>query len=387
MAVPFQHHAHASRNARLWVQDSRRKMRRIGMPPNRHSLNAVARTVLCTLLACCHISSISACRAVSPSNSNQHDSPEHENGPPNAHGLQARATPQVRHHFTRLIMGVEANITIESELPRDQVEQAARACFDRLAQLDAIFSDYKRDSELNNLTKQPINTPTKVSSDLFLIISQAQHISDITNGAFDITIGPYVALWRTARSTGTLPTKEQLADAKQRVGNHLISLNQANQTITLHANNMKLDLGGIAKGYAAEAGIKVLKAQGFPRCLVALAGDVATGDAPLTSEPTEPPSLGWRIDIDSDHSTTNSLRLKNRSVSTSGDTQQFIDIAGIRYSHIVDPRTGLGAVGTTPVTIVGPDGAITDALATAFTIMSDVQREAARKHFKGYTTP
>ncbi|MFO0855736.1 MAG: FAD:protein FMN transferase [Phycisphaerales bacterium] len=284
-------------------------------------------------------------------------------------------------------MGVEANITIESDLPRDQVEQAARACFDRLAQLDAIFSDYKRDSELNNLTKHPINTPTKVSNDLFLIISQSQHISDITNGAFDITIGPYVALWRTARSTGTLPTKEQLADAKQRVGYHLITLNQANQTITLHANNMKLDLGGIAKGYAAQAGVQVLKAQGFPRCLVALAGDIATGDAPLTSEPTESESLGWRIDIDSDHSTTKSLRLKGRSVSTSGDTQQFIDIAGIRYSHIVNPRTGLGAVGTTPVTIVGTDGAIADALATAFTLLNTSERQAVLTNVVGYTTP
>lgn len=285
-------------------------------------------------------------------------------------------------------MGVEANITIESELPRDQVEQAARACFDRLAQLDAIFSDYKRDSELNNLTKQPINTPTKVSNDLFLIISQAQHISDITNGAFDITIGPYVALWRTARSTGTLPTNEQLADAKQRVGYQLITLNPANQTITLHANNMKLDLGGIAKGYAAEAGVKVLKAQGFPRCLVALAGDVAAGDPPLEGASDEPSPFRWNVLIATKEQLGRDykLRLKNASVSTSGDTEQFVEINGVRYSHIVDPRTGLGAIGSVPMTVTGPNGALVDALATAFTLLSKPTQQVILRDSGGYTS-
>ncbi len=285
-------------------------------------------------------------------------------------------------------MGVEANITIESQLPGDQVEQAARACFDRLAQLDASFSDYTRDSELNNLTRQPSHTPVKVSDDLFLILSQAQHVSSATNGVFDITVGPYVALWRAARASNTLPTQAQLSEAKKRVGYRLIKLDAATKTVTLLADNMKLDLGGIAKGYAAEAGTKVLKAEGFPRCLVALAGDAAAGDGPLMGNKGEPAPFRWNVLMASKERMGRNykLRLENASVSTSGDAEQFIDIGGIRYSHIVDPRTGLGAVGSVPMTVTGPNGALVDALATAFTLLDRRSQTAILKDSGGYTS-
>lgn len=356
-----------------------------GMQPNSRSHQRVLHTLLAVVLTACCLCSTFGCTSTKP---HQLDAPKQTAAETTTEPNPTTPT-QIRHRFTRLIMGVEANVTIESELPRDQVEHAARTCFDRLAQLDAIFSDYKRDSELNNLTHQPPNTPIKVSDDLFTILAQSQLVSEAINGAFDITVGPYVTLWRAARQSGKLPTQQQLDEAKKSVGYNLIQLDKANKTVTLLAENMKLDLGGIAKGYAAAEGVKALKAAGFPRCLVALAGDIAAGDAPINSEPNEAKLLGWRIDIDSDASgiSNHSLRLQNRCVSTSGDINQFIDIAGTRYSHIIDARTGLGAINTKPVTIVGPNGAITDALATAFTLMSDSERHAAQKHFNGYVTP
>jgi len=245
-------------------------------------------------------------------------------------------------------------------------EQAANAAFQRIAALDEMMSDYRADSELMLLCDKPFGQPIAVSQDLFAILKRAQEISKITDGAFDVTIGPFTRLWRFSRKKKSLPSTEQIAGARAAFGWQKLRLDAKKRTVTLLVPNMRLDLGGIAKGYAADQALKVLKSNGITRALVAASGDSAIGDPP----PEQP---GWKIGVTPIDSHTNalvtSLVLHNAAVSTSGDTEQGIEINGVRYSHILDPKTGLGLTNRIQVTVMAPDATTTDGLATGLCVM------------------
>jgi thiamine biosynthesis lipoprotein len=205
-----------------------------------------------------------------------------------------------------------------------------------------------------------------VSDELFEILQESQRIAKLTDGAFDVTIGPVVRLWRRARRAETLPSSEQLARARESVGWQKLKLDPHNQTVTLTVPNMQLDLGGIAKGYAADKALGELRARGLDRALVAASGDIAVGAPP-------PGQTGWRVEIGSLDRTNGvpaeTLLLKNAAVSTSGDAEQFVEIGGQRYSHIVDPRTGIGLTQRLQASIIAPRATQTDAFATAVSVM------------------
>ncbi|MBI5393824.1 MAG: FAD:protein FMN transferase [Verrucomicrobia bacterium] len=247
----------------------------------------------------------------------------------------------------------------------DTGSSAATAAFQRIKALNRIMSDYDPDSELMRLCKQPAAVPARVSNDLFDIIRKSQELARLSVGAFDITVGPLVRLWRTARRTHTLPAPEAIAAAKQRVGCQKLKLDPSRKTVTLLAPDMQLDLGGIAKGYAADAALAVLRQRGIRSAFVAASGDIAIGDAP-------PGMAGWKMGIASpagDDKLAATVLLRNAAVSTSGDIEQFVDIGGTRYSHIVDPRTGLGLTDRLQASFIARNATTTDALATALCVM------------------
>src|SRR6478609_3582872 len=167
---------------------------------------------------------------------------------------------------------------------------AADAAFAKIAALNQMMTDYDPESELMRLCRQPVGQPVPVSTELFEILAESRRVAELSAGAFDPTIGPVVRLWRRARRTEALPSPEQLAHAQESVGWRRLLLNAQNQTITLLATNMQLDLGGIAKGYAADAALKVMRERGIRCALVAASGDIAVGDAP-------PGQDGWRVSI------------------------------------------------------------------------------------------
>jgi thiamine biosynthesis lipoprotein len=246
---------------------------------------------------------------------------------------------------------------------------AADAAFAKVAALNQMMTDYAPESELMRLCRQPVGQPVPVSAELFEILAESQRVAELSAGAFDPTIGPVVRLWRRARRTETLPSPEQLAYARESVDWRKLSLDAQNQTVTLLVTNMQLDLGGIAKGYAADAALKVLQEQGIRSALVAASGDIAVGDAP-------PGQDGWRVSIGTPfqrEGKERTLTLKNAAVSTSGDSQQFVVIDGKHYSHIVDPRTGMGLTNRCQVSIIAPHATQTDALATAVSILGAEQ--------------
>jgi len=245
-------------------------------------------------------------------------------------------------------------------------KQGFRAAFDRIAQLDQILSDYNPNSELNRVASGAFAKPVKVSDDLARVVEASQRIAEQTNGAFDITVGPLTHLWRQARHDRVIPQPDIVQAAKARCGYRKLHFNRAAQTIKLDSPQMLLDVGGIAKGYAAEEALAVLQKLGLPRALVAASGDLVFGDAP----PGQP---GWKIGIDSfdraDKPFTRELFLSNAAVSTSGSTEQSLESNGKTYSHIIDPGTGMGLVDNISVTTVARDGMQADAAATAVSVL------------------
>jgi thiamine biosynthesis lipoprotein len=282
------------------------------------------------------------------------------------------AKPLERFAFSHPAMGTLISITLYASDPA-AAQAAAKSAFQRIDALEDILSDYQADSELMRLCDQPFGTPVPVSAELFDVLQRAQQISKLSDGAFDVTVGPYVRLWRFARKRKVLPTPAEIAEARAAVGWQKLRLDSRARTVTLLVPNMRLDLGSIGKGYAADAALRILKGRGIDRALVAASGDIAVGNPP-------PGQRGWKVGIAAFDGTTNKARLTlllhNAGISTSGDTEQFIEIGGVRYSHIVNPVTGLGLTQRIQATIIGPDATTTDSLDTTVSLLG-VQRGLA----------
>lgn len=244
--------------------------------------------------------------------------------------------------------------------------RASNAAFDRIAALDHIMSDYHPSSELMQLCQHAGGSPVKVSEDLFRVLEKSQAVAKKSSGAFDITVGPVVRLWRRARRQHETPDPEDLAQAMRLVGFENLRLNAEARTAQLLKQGMLLDLGGIAKGDAADQALLVLKRYGISSALVAAGGDIAVSGPP-------PGHSGWRIGIaplDSpDRRPTRYITLHDAGVSTSGEAEQHVVIGGVRYSHVVNPKTGRALTGYSSVTIIAPDGITADSLATAVNVL------------------
>jgi thiamine biosynthesis lipoprotein len=270
-----------------------------------------------------------------------------------------------RYSFSEPHMGTLFHIILYAP-DEAAAKKAARDAFARIDELNAILSDYKADSELMKLSARAGGEAVPVSVDLFRVLQAAEEIARLSDGAFDISISPVVRLWRKARKTRTLPDAAEIKKALELVDYRKIRLDATGRTVQLLLMGMLLDLGGIAKGYAADAALEVLRRHGLGRALVAAGGDIAVGDSP-------PDAAGWKIGIaplrDPQGPPRYNLLLRNRAVSTAGDANQHVDIGGKRYSHIVDPKTGIGLVGPRSVTVIAPRGTLADGLDTAVCVM------------------
>lgn len=269
-------------------------------------------------------------------------------------------------------MGTLVRITVYAADER-AASDAFRAAFDRIRDLDAILSDYRPDSELNRITKTAVARPVPVSADLFVVLRASQDLSEATGGAFDVTLGPVVRLWREAGKTARVPDAAALREAASRSGFRKLHLDREHRTVMFDIAGMALDVGAIGKGYAASEAIEVLGARGVRSALVAVSGDLAFSDAP-------PGLRGWRIGIHSDDPSAAGvpavLELTNAAVSTSGSSEQHVDVDERRYSHVIDPSSGLGLVDDITVTVIAPHGLDADGLDTAVSILG-VQRGLA----------
>lgn len=255
-------------------------------------------------------------------------------------------------------MGIDARLVVYA--PNRQIaENACSAAFKRIAELDTCMSDYRRDSELNRLCRQAGRGPVRVSRDLFNVLQRARLVSEQTGGAFDVTIGPLVRLWRQARKWRVLPLPDEIAAAKALVGYRMMRLDPKRVTVSLERPGMQLDLGGIAKGFAGDEAQRVLRGFGIRSALVEMGGDIVVSGPP-------PGARGWTIRVPN---ASGDLKFANCAASTSGDTEQFVELGGKRYSHVVDPRTGWAVTNRVQATVVAKDGFTSDPLSKIFALV------------------
>ncbi len=316
-----------------------------------------------------------------------------------------------RFEYSEMAMGVRARIVMYAP-DEAHAQDAARAAFERIAYLEQVMSDYRPDSELMRLCANAGGPPVRVSPELYYILRKANDLSRRSDGAFDVTIGPLIRLWRAARKSGKLPSQEEIDAARKLVGWRNVVIHPKTRTVILECDGstslseawldtpgadgrqaardqsdvqpsrakMQLDLGGIAKGYACEEAIRVLKRHGISSALVEMGGDIVVSAPP-------PGKQGWEVAlsgnpksaIPSPHSEL--MLLSNCAVSSSGDTEQFVEIGGKRYSHIVDPKTGLGLTDRIAVTIIAPTGTLSDGLSTAVSVLGEEKGRALLRQY------
>lgn len=248
--------------------------------------------------------------------------------------------------------------------------------FNRIDELNSIISDYIPNSELSRLSqKSGTGEEMKISPPLFDLLVQSVEISIETDGWFDITIGPYTHIWRGLNRmfAPALPDSAELANARSRVGFSMISLNPDTQTAELTKPGMRLDPGGIGKGFAADKALQILRDMGIPIALINAGGDISAGNPPPNKD-------GWSVaipvQVSEDSTFFEKIIIANRSVNTSGSLYQSVEIDGKNYSHIINPKTGLGHTEQVQVSVIATDGADADAFATALNVMptADAQK-------------
>jgi len=263
-------------------------------------------------------------------------------------------------------MGTQVTITVYA--PDRRTGQAAiDAAFQRMAEIEKRMSHYLPDSDVSRINAARVREPVKVSSDTFRVLLFSVAFASQTGGAFDITVGPLVQLWRKAGRSGEAPSPEALARARRLVDFRQVFIHPAQPNVVeVRRAGIRIDLGGIAKGYAVDAAIETLRQRGIRAALVEAGGDLYGLGAP-------PGRPGWVIGVRHPRRLNqllpSGLLIKDRAVCTSGDYERFVEIEGREYSHIVDPRTGRPASEICSATVIAPDATGADALATAVSVL------------------
>ena len=287
--------------------------------------------------------------------------------------LLATADAAERFAFERPLMGTRFSVVCYAE-NREIADKSAEAAFAQAVAINQVASDYLPESELSQLTGKPIGTPIPLSPLLYELLEFSRRMAEVTDGAFDPTLGPLTKLWRQSRAKNCLPDPDTLAAARFVCGWRYFTLDPHTGTITLHREKMAFDLGGVAKGYAADLMLASLTAAGIRQAMITAGGDIRLGDAP-------PGLTGWRIALQTFDLAQHDeiLILTNAAVSTSGDLHQAIAITGVRYSHILDPATGLGLTRRIAASVIADEAKFSDALATAACVLSQEASAALEK--------
>ncbi|MFT4688400.1 MAG: thiamine biosynthesis lipoprotein [Limisphaerales bacterium] len=281
-----------------------------------------------------------------------------------------------RFEFQRMEMGLMFRMALHAP-DEAAAKSAAKAAFDRIRELNSILSDYEDDSELNQVRHSSGSGRwIKVSPELWKVMRAADRFSRDSGGAFDVTAGPLIQLWKRARRQRALPAPDRLAEARTRVGHYYIGFRTKDRSLVLWRQGIRLDLGGIAKGYAMDEAMRVLEAHGIRSALISGGGDLVASAAP-------PGKPAWKIELPtlSGGGAPRFVALVNAAFATSGDRFQFVLLDGKRYSHIVDARSGQALSDRALVYVVAPSGMIADALATSASVLTgDEAVQLAKKN-------
>ncbi len=268
------------------------------------------------------------------------------------------------------LMGTIVQIKVPaSERKRSgEIVGAIDKAFNEIARIESLLSVYKEDSEVSKINRLKKDEVLKISDETFGLIKKSIDYSFRTDGAFDITVKPLVDIWAKAKTLGALPGEEDIKNAVERVGSKYVVLDSLRKTISFKKEAMAIDLGGVAKGYAADRAAKVLIANGIHNAIVNPGGNMYCLGAPsakkLWNVGIQHPRERGRIFL--------KLKVRNKAVITSGDYERFFMLGGRRYSHIIDPRNGYPmGDGNISSTVIADDASAADILATALCILGD----------------
>ncbi len=259
------------------------------------------------------------------------------------------------------IMGTAINVELWQEGEIDG-PACASAVMQEMRRIDALMSPFRPDTELARLNREAWQRPVKVSRELFQLISQSLKISQLSNGAFDITFAS-IGLEYDYRNR-VHPSDREIAARLAKINYHHLLLDRVGSRIKFARKGVKVDLGGIAKGYAVDNGIRILKDCGVRYGLVTAGGDSRI----LGDKRGRPWMMGIRSPRDR-QGVAVALPLVNSAISTSGDYERFFIEDGVRYHHIINPDSGKSVAGIQSVTVIGPDAVTTDALSTTFFVL------------------
>jgi len=271
----------------------------------------------------------------------------------------------------RVVMGTFSRVVVIAKN-----ERSARACinaaFEVQERIESLMSYHREDSELNRVNRLAAEKAVPVNPMTFEVLREAVRFSRLSEGAFDVTVGPLVDLWREAGQTNVPPSEEALAEARRKVGYEKLILDEHGLTVRFAEDGMRIDLGGIAKGYAVDKSVEAMQKRGALGGMVDLGGNIRCfGQAPRGQEK-------WRIALQDPNVAPDEfgtakyllvLNLVRESVATSGDYRRFTVVQGQKQSHILDVQTGKGARKLVSVTIIAPDATSADALSTAVSVL------------------
>jgi len=245
-------------------------------------------------------------------------------------------------------------------------EQAIDQAIAEIERIEQLLSTFRHDSQANQINRYAGITPVKVDMEVLELIERSKRISSITDGAFDISYGSIdKSLWNFDVNMNSLPDAALALKSVALIDFNNVIIDRENQTVMLKNKGMRIGFGGIGKGYAADKAKQLLQKLGIESGIVNAAGDLVTWGQ-------QSDGLPWTIGI-ADPDQTNrpfsSLNISNMAIATSGNYEKFIVIDGVRYSHTIDPKTGLPVTGIKSVSIICPSAELADALATPVMVM------------------
>jgi FAD:protein FMN transferase len=238
--------------------------------------------------------------------------------------------------------------------------------FEEVERLEETLSKFRPSSEICRINRLAATQPVTTDPEVFSLIEQSCAYSEQTGGAFDITVGPLMRTWGFFRAEGQFPDAEELNAAREGTGFDKLVLDRGTRTIQFAVPGMELDLGAIGKGYAVDQTAEILREAGVNAALM------VAGSSTVYALGTPPDEEGWKIHVPDPLDRTrkiSTVKLRDRAISTSGSYERFFELDGRRYCHVMDPRTGMPVEGVLQSTLIGSDGAMTDAISNALFVL------------------
>ncbi|MFH1045643.1 MAG: FAD:protein FMN transferase, partial [Candidatus Omnitrophota bacterium] len=269
---------------------------------------------------------------------------------------------------TQLALGTSVEITVsDDDKPREVIRKAIDQAFAEIKRVENIFSRHIPESEISQINTSAGIHPVSVGEETIALLERSREFSELSNGAFDITVGPLLELWGfSAQFKGNIPPQEKILETLELVGYQQININKLENNVSFARPGMNLTMGGIGAGYAVDRAVAILQDAGIKNALVNAGGDIyALGRRNKDSR--------WRVAVQNPrekNAILTVLELENQAVTTSGDYQRYFEANGTRFSHIINPKTGYPCSNIpASVTVLAGDCTTADALATALFVL------------------